>query len=270
MVSRFFRHAAPVVAIAIGTALSGCSYPVDWGGDVSGVPLGELDLSGDPPTRILLAGPDQVVISEGEEWVITLSGNAEAGEALRFDREGEDLAIARDRAVYDGRDRAVIEITLPSTSALAIAGSGQIRSATLAPEGSIEIAGSGTVAVDQIASQSLEIEIAGSGDVSATGRTDRLSVEIMGSGDVNLAGLEADDVSIEIAGSGDVEVASNGSVAAEIAGSGDITITGSATCSVQSAGSGSLTCRPASAPAPAPAPTGTRSDTGASETAAAE
>ena len=44
-------------ALAMGTALSGCN--ISWSGDVSGVPLADLDMGGEPPSALVLAGPDQ-------------------------------------------------------------------------------------------------------------------------------------------------------------------------------------------------------------------
>lgn len=242
MLHAIARRAAPMAALALGAALSGCTFTNDWQ-EVEGVPLAEFDMAGEAPTRITLAGPDRLVITEGETLDITLEGDSQAGEALRFDRDGERLTIARDREIFDGSGEAIVRMSVPAPSYLAIAGSGSIEAASMARDATLEIAGSGSIDVTRIEAQSLDVEIAGSGDLRAAGITERLTVEIAGSGDVHLGKLMADDVSVEIAGSGDVDLASNGTVNAEIAGSGDITVTGSATCSLDSAGSGSLTCR---------------------------
>ncbi|MBV7265609.1 DUF2807 domain-containing protein [Erythrobacter sp. WH131] len=216
----------------------------DWD-NVDGVPLAELDTSGAAPSEIVLAGPDRIIITEASELAISVEGDAKAGQALRFDRNGDRLTIARDRNIFDGSGRATILVSMPPPAELGIAGSGAIEAASMArQDAQLEIAGSGNIVVGAIDADRLEVEIAGSGDVTAAGRATRLSIEIAGSGDVNFADLTADDVSVEIAGSGDVELASDGVVAAEIAGSGDVTVYGSASCSVESAGSGSLTCRP--------------------------
>lgn len=245
MFRNFAKRAAPLAALAMGAGLSGCGLMPDWKQEVEGVPLAELDMSGDAPTRITLAGPDKLVISEGDTLEITLEGSEDAGSALRFDRDGEKLTIARDQEIYDGSGNATIRMTIPAVSQLAIAGSGNIEATTMASDADIEIAGSGRISVASLSADELDVEIAGSGTVTAAGSARKLAVEMAGSGDVLMAELMADDVTIEIAGSGDVALSSNGSVDAEIAGSGDIVVTGSATCSLKSAGAGSLTCRPA-------------------------
>lgn len=246
MFRKFARRAAPLAALAMGAGLSsGCALMPEWKQEVEGVALEELDISGDAPTHVTLAGPDTLIITEGDSLAITLEGSEEAGAALRFDRDGDRLTIARDTEVYDGSGQAIIQMRVPAVSQLAIAGSGNIEADTMASDAEIEIAGSGNISVASLAAEELDVDIAGSGGVAATGTASKLSIDIAGSGDVRMADLSADDASIEIAGSGNVALASDGTVKANIAGSGDIVVTGSATCSVKSAGAGSLTCRPA-------------------------
>ena len=264
MIAWVSKNAAPLAALAMGAALSGCGMNYNSWEEVEGVPLAELDMSGEAPDTIRLAGPDRVVISEGDTLTITLEGGSEAGEALRFDRDGNRLSIARDSEIYSGRNEAIVLVTMPAPANLEIAGSGEIESSTLASNGELEIAGSGEIKVTNVDAETLDVEIAGSGDIEAAGSAQKLSIEIQGSGDVDLRELMADEVSVEIAGSGNVQLTSNGSVDAEIAGSGDIVVTGSATCSVSTAGSGSLTCREAPASAEATSEE-TEADSGAAE-----
>lgn len=244
MINRFAQRAATLAALAMGVGLSGCSFNIEWD-EVDGVALSEFDQSGDAPTELSLAGPDEVVITEGETLSISLEGSSEAGNALRFDRRGDELRIARDNNVFGGSDKAIIRITMPAPSGLEIAGSGKINSAVMASEADIDIAGSGAVSIAEVDADRLDIDLAGSGTVAAAGSVERLTIEMAGSSVLSLGDLMADDVKINIAGSGNVDVASNGIVDAEIAGSGNIVVTGSATCTLDSAGSGTMTCRPA-------------------------
>lgn len=240
----------PAFALAMGVALSGCGFSGNWN-TVEGVPLAELDMAGEAPTEIALSGPDKIEITEGDTLAITLEGDADAGAALRFDRDGDSLTIGRDTKVYDGRGTAIVKITMPPASHLSISGSGSIQAATMSADAEIDVAGSGDITVASITAQELEVDIAGSGNITVSGTAAKLSVDIAGAGDVRMGDLMADEVTVDIAGSGDVALASNGTVNASIAGSGDIVVTGSATCSLDSAGSGTLSCRPAAATAEA-------------------
>ena len=181
MARMFAKCAAPIVALALGTALSGCAYMDDWE-DVEGVALAELDTSGEAPDTIRLAGPDKVIISEGDALAITLEGDAEAGDALRFDRHGNRLTIARDRRIFDGSGTAIVMLTMPAPENLEIAGSGEVEAATVASNAELEIAGAGSIVVDAVDAERLEVDIAGSGDVRAAGTANSLDIDIAGSG----------------------------------------------------------------------------------------
>ena len=265
MITSAFRRAAPIAAIAFSVALSGCAYLIDDVMEFDGVALSDLDTSGDAPSRIMIAGPDDVVITEGEAWAVTVDGDGGAAEAVRFKHDDDRLTIGRESGVFDGRGKAIVRITMPPPSELSIAGSGSITAPTMASDASLEIKGSGDITVEEIAADTVEfdikgsgdvavaaleankveVDIKGSGDVRAAGKADRLEVDIKGRGKVDLAELTADEASVDIKGSGDVEFASDGRVTADIKGSGDILVTGDATCSQDVKGSGSLRCEPA-------------------------
>lgn len=244
MTHGLFRRMAPAFALALGATVAGCDMDFNFS-SFDGVPLSELDMSGDPPTALSLAGPDEVIITEGTELGITVEGDPSAAEAVRFDLDGDTLEIGRDSDVFDGDGKAIVRVTMPAPSELSIAGSGKIDAATVASDAEIGIAGSGDVRVTEIDASRLDVSIAGNGDITSKGTVETLEISIAGSGNAKLADLKADNVEISIAGSGNVELASDGKVDASVAGSGDIVVTGSATCSIDAAGSGSLTCNPA-------------------------
>ncbi|MEM8724348.1 MAG: head GIN domain-containing protein [Pseudomonadota bacterium] len=244
MTHSFIRNMAPAAVLAIGATLGGCNMNFDMS-SFEGVPLAELDMGGDPPSGIELAGPDSVVITEGTDFTVTIDGDPDAVEAVRFDRDGETLEIGRDTDIFDGSGKATIRVTMPAPRELGIAGSGAIEADTMASEAEVGIAGSGDVRIASIAADRLEVSIAGNGDVTTAGTASNLEISIAGSGNAQFAELKAETVDISIAGSGDIELASDGTVHASIAGSGDIRVTGNATCSMDAAGSGSLVCEPA-------------------------
>lgn len=241
-----FANAAAFTAAAM---LSACAF-MDFkgGGMTDGVPLAELDMSGAAPTSIALAGPDTVILTEGDTLDITVEGDAATTENLRFKLDGDDLTIGRES--YSGKEaKATIRVTMPPPGEIAVAGSGSISAPTVARDAELDIAGSGSIEVASVDADRLEVNIGGSGTTTAAGRAGTLEVNVAGSGDVQLADLVADKVEVSIAGSGDVQLASDGTVEASIAGSGDVTVTGNAKCNLSSMGSGKLTCKPATAPA---------------------
>lgn len=253
MLHKIIKGIAPIAAVALAAGLAGCDrVKVEFNGE-EGVPLSELDMSGDPPKAVAMLGPDTVIITEGSALDINVEGDSEAVDAVRFVLDDDTLGVLRESDGWRNKGTATIRVTMPAPRELDMAGSGRIEAFSMAENAEINMAGSGTIAVAEIASSSLEANMAGSGTIEGGGRTDRLEVAILGSGDVDMAGLTADRAEVSIAGSGDVAFASDGEVEVNIAGSGDVRVIGRATCEVNSLGSGTVTCEPAPEAEPADA-----------------
>ncbi|MXO82107.1 DUF2807 domain-containing protein [Altererythrobacter aestiaquae] len=214
-------------------------------GGSDGVPLAELDMSGDAPTALAIAGPDRVIITEGDTLSITVDGDADAAAELRFDIDGDTLEIGRESGNWGDSGSVTVNVTMPTPKSLSIGGSGTVEAPSLAKEADVNIGGSGNVVIAALDVDDLDINVGGSGEVTASGTVKKLDVTIGGNGDIKFADVQVGDADITIAGSGDVAFASDGTVEATIGGSGDITVVGDAKCELNSFGSGSLNCAPA-------------------------
>ncbi|MEP3422573.1 MAG: DUF2807 domain-containing protein [Erythrobacter sp.] len=261
MIGRIFKRVAPAAMLAVGLASCG-SMDVTINGE-EGVPLSELDLSGEAPTEVVVATNATVVVTEGDTLTVTVENDDE--DALRFVRDGAVFGVTSDPDLKIRNGQAIVNVTMPAPTDIVIAGSGSVRSATVAQNADLAIGGSGSIAVESIETESLSISIGGSGSVTGAGTTDTLDISIGGSGDVDMPGLNANTASIGIGGAGDVQFASDGEVDASIAGSGNIAVKGDATCTVSALGSGKLVCEPNEAAAE---PTATEdADDGSDESA---
>lgn len=139
------------------------------------------------------------------------------------------------------RSKVLVTVVTPKLSALASAGSGDIKVETLnTPSLQVSISGSGNTRLESLSTEDLGVRISGSGNVGGKGSASTLKVNIAGSGDVRLMDLRADDVSISIAGSGSAAVNAQKTLSASIAGSGDVTYSGDAAVKSSVAGSGSV------------------------------
>lgn len=251
MLHKMFKQLAPAVAMAMGAFTGGCDGMEMRFGDSEGVPLAELDTSGAPPTGVMLASPDTLIVSQGEALDIAVTGDPEAVEALRFNIKDGKLGVMRepDSQRIDGR--ATVRVTMPSLSSIVLAGSGTVETASLTGDADVTIAGSGTVRTAQVAAGSFTMTVAGSGAYAASGSADTLELSIVGSGRSDMADLTVGSADVNIAGSGAAEFASDGAVEANIVGSGEVTVIGRATCTINAVGSGKLNCREAPAASPA-------------------
>lgn len=238
---KILKMAVPMVAMAaLAGMTSGCNGEVNINGE-KGVPLGELDLSGKAPAKLLLMGADTVRVTAGDALKITLEGSDEDKARMRFVLD-DSLGVSREGGWNTGGNTVTVHVTMPAPREIIVGGSGIVHTSALAKEAEISIGGSGSVEAPAIAVDSLEVSIAGSGDVRAGGTARDLEISLAGSGDANLGGLRADKAEVSIAGSGSTTFASDGEVSAKIMGSGNVTVRGGARCTVKSFGSGTLTC----------------------------
>lgn len=240
MIDHLLKRLVP--AAALGLAVAGCNMNIDIG-DTDGVPLAELDMSGTAPTEIVLAGPDNVIVTDGDVLDIAVEGDVEVVERLRFSNEDGTLAISRENGDWKDGGNATVRVTMPSPDTIVIAGSGTLEAQSVASEAEVTIAGSGKAKTTISSAKRHQVTVAGSGSYEAEGTTERLELTIAGSGGANMADLKADKAEITIAGSGNAAFASDGTVEASIVGSGDVNVTGSATCTVSSVGSGTVKCQ---------------------------
>ena len=139
------------------------------------------------------------------------------------------------------RNKVVITVVVPKLSAVAIAGSGDVRVETFStPSLQLSLSGSGDARLDGLTTDELGVRVSGSGDVTGKGSAAKVKVSIAGSGDVRLSEMRADEVSVSIAGSGDAAVNAQKALSVSIAGSGDVTYVGDAQVKSSVAGSGSV------------------------------
>lgn len=238
----FARAMGPVVAMALAAGVAGCDGKVTINGD-EGKPLAELDLTGKAPDELVLAGPDEVRITQGDKLSITVEGDQEVKDQLRFSLKDGSLAIHRkDKLLGSGSKVAIVNITMPAPREIVMAGSGKIAVAQLAPKASVTVAGSGTIESSGLSGESLDLTIAGSGDFRAAGNVRSLDMTIAGSGSAQMDALKVEKADVSIAGSGSTTFSSDGEVDASIVGSGNVTVKGRARCTVSAMGSGKLVC----------------------------
>ncbi len=241
---KFASGFAPLAAIGLAAMVSACHHAdISINGD-AGKPLSELDMTGAPPHALVLLGPDKVQIHPGEKLAVTVDGDKDKAEKLRFTLQDGTIGILRRPGDWSGGDGLTVTVTMPPPRSLTMTGSGKITAATLAPDAQISIAGSGDIVTPGVASEKLSVSIAGSGTYTADGKVGVLDISIAGSGNATMAGLKADKGSVSIVGSGDATFASDGAVNASMIGSGSVHVKGRAQCTVSATGSGKLVCEP--------------------------
>lgn len=212
--------AISVVCLSLASVISpngGSSFPFspqrncdgDWGSSrpsAGRMPLVDSDAivtrefrwgGGD---RADICVPGTVYYAPGPAWRVTVTGPEASVDSLRI----EDGQIYFDRAATDSDSSSLeVRITGPSLE-------------------SFGLRGSGTLVLQNLAQDSLEIDLFGSGSVRGHGAVGRLELRIFGSGNADLARVTAGDVDTAVFGSGNADVAPTGDVEILTFGSGNV------------------------------------------------
>lgn len=234
-----------IAAIPI-LALAGCNMVADAqrGGD-GDAPRGTAERSFEVGAfeGVSLGGHNDVEVKVGGPVSVRAVGDAAELDRLEIEVRNGTLRIGEKRNIGTHRGKALIYVTVPSLSAAAIGGSGDMkidRAESRRFAGSI--GGSGDIEIGQLKAGEASFSIAGSGGIKAAGTADSAETSIAGSGDIDLAGLTAVDADISIVGSGNTSIRATRNATVSIMGSGDAKITGGARCKISKMGSGSVDC----------------------------
>ncbi len=240
---QFLNGLAPILAVALAAGVAGCEgSKVSIDGE-HGKKLAELDLSGAAPNELVMFGPDEVQMTQGNKLAITVDGDPAAIERLRFTLKGRTLGILREGKMFSGDSKlAVVHVTMPAPREVTMGGSGKISAPALAPGAKVTVLGSGQIDTQSVSGDRLEVTLPGSGSFRAAGKVGKLDLTILGSGSADLGGVTVDSAKINMLGSGGATIASDGDVDATILGSGTVTVKGRARCKVSAIGSGKLIC----------------------------
>lgn len=200
-------------------------------------------------TEIEATGPDNVIITQGKNFAVTVEGDADIVNKLEIKVSGDTLEIGRRKKLgisWSSSDKsATIRVTLPVLTKVEATGSGDISVDKVDGEKmKAELTGSGNLKIATVAVAALETELTGSGDIDIGGTVQELDVSVTGSGNFDGEGLKAGRAKASILGSGDSRFASDGPVDIDIMGSGNVTVKGKAQCKSSIMGSGEARCAP--------------------------
>jgi hypothetical protein len=213
-----------------------------------------LDGSDSGPTRdfsvsaftgLTLAGPYDVVVTQGRNFVVHAEGDPKVLDRITVTVQDGELWIGKRGGFMSGGShrKATVYVTVPQLESATIAGSGDMRidkiqGASFAGT----VGGSGNLQINALNVRSAEFSIAGSGDLKVGGKAQDGKFKIAGSGDVDASGLQSRTATVTIAGSGSAIASASDTATISIMGSGDVQVKGTAKCSVSKLGSGDATC----------------------------
>lgn len=212
-----------------GSAVEGSGKIVE---DTRNVPaFQKLRLDGSFDVRVQVGAPLKVVVRADD--------NLQPLIVTRV--EGDTLVVGTEREQnVHSRGKVLVTVGVPSLSAAALRGSGDLNIEGASGAFELSLSGSGDVRMGGAQLTTLSASLAGSGDVKLQGRADSASLSIAGSGDIHAAELLTRSTKVSIAGSGDAEVQASELLDVNIAGSGDVRYAGSPRLQRHLAGSGEV------------------------------
>ncbi len=191
---------------------------------------------------VTLEGPDDVIVTPGDKFAVTLEGDKDAPQFLNLYVRDNVLHVGRRGGRHWGGD-ATIHVTMPGLTRVLLAGSGDMQVEKFDGKAfNALVTGSGDLDVSEVISDNVAVTLRGSGDVAMTGTTKALGVNLFGSGDMRLDGLNAQTADITLRGSGSVDAHASASAKLDITGSGDAHVSGTTQCQISKVGSGDVEC----------------------------
>jgi hypothetical protein len=173
-----------------------------------------------PFTQIETNGAYDLIVSQGPQSDLKITGDDNIITAVKLTNEGDKLVIGMEDD-YTSSNKLRIEVTMPKVAGIAINGSG-------------------TAKVAKIQGDNLALAINGSGEMDVDGAVEALDISISGSAEIDASDLRAADVQTSISGSGSIQTSAEKTLSASISGSGEIRYKGQPKVSKSIAGSGEV------------------------------
>jgi len=200
-----------------------------------------------PFTGVSSVGPQDVVITYGDEQSVRAEGSPEARALIGVTVENGVLTIQPRTQGWQwawGRlNAATYYVTVPRLNSVSLNGSGDIRVDKAEGDsfaGRIE--GTGDLSIGSLKVDRAAFTIEGTGGITAAGTARDTQVSVNGPGDISARGLQTKTASILVNGPGDVKLTAEEHVNGSVNGPGDVDIAGAAQCTISEEGPGDVDC----------------------------
>ncbi|NOQ73421.1 MAG: hypothetical protein GQ574_15555 [Crocinitomix sp.] len=196
-------------------------------------------------SKISLEMAADLYVTQGDEYSVSIEASNNLMEIIETKVSGTTLEIdlKKGKCIKNNYDVKVY-ITLPELKDLSISGSGDvfIPNKMTSDDLELDISGSGSLEIDSLFVNHVEMVISGSGDVMLTAMDtiETETIDISGSGEVRAFNVPSKTVEIRVSGSGECEVYAIDRLDVNISGSGDVTYKGNPIIDQRISGSGSI------------------------------
>ena len=198
--------------------------------------------------RVRVDGPYAVTLATGRSPGARASGSPQALDAVSVEVQGRTLIVRRNRQAWGGdmsRPAGPVRISLTGYGlrAASLNGAGSLAIDKIKGQSlDLVVAGSGLLTVGAVEADRLTLGVTGNGRMQVAGRAADARIAVRGTGAIDARGLTVKDAKVAADGAGDIAVATSGTADVVSGGAGNIVVTGNAACTVKATGSGEVVC----------------------------
>jgi len=196
---------------------------------------------------ITLRGPDDVIVTAGDRFAVTIDGDATARRYVSV--YVDDGVLRVERRAHEGwwgpSGGATVHVTMPHLKRVWLAGTGNLEiDKADGREFSALLQGPGNMDVKDVTADTVRVTVQGPGDATLGGATKMLTLNLSGPGNVRADALSARTADITVSGPGDVQARAIGDAKLIASGPGGIHVTGTTKCQIDRTGPGEADCKP--------------------------
>lgn len=198
--------------------------------------------------RVRVDGPYKVTLTTGKSPGARAIGTPAAIDAVSVEMQGRTLIVRRATQVWGGtpgRTAGPVELRLTGYGlrGAALNGAGSLTIDRLKGQSiDLAVAGSGSLSVGGVTADRLTLAVTGNGRARVAGTAQVAQLGIRGTGAIEAAELTVKDLRVVADGAGDIAVAATASANIMSNGAGTIVVGGRPACTVKATGSGEVRC----------------------------
>lgn len=196
--------------------------------------------------RVRIDGPFDVRLKSGSP-ALALSGDRRTIDRVDAHVEGATLVIRMGQGGWGEQPRGggavVVTAASPSLSSVNLAGSGRVAIDRMRGDRvALILSGGGALSVARVDATQVDATLVGAGTLSIAGRADRARLTTRGAGTIDAAALASGDVTVQLDGLGETRATARYTAKVFNGGLGRVTIGGGGACTVTGAGGGPVLC----------------------------
>jgi hypothetical protein len=198
--------------------------------------------------RLIVTGPFDVTVKVGPGAAVHGEGAQEAIDRLLVEQQGNTLVVRPLPGGWGGwpkgdHGHVSLSITTPALSQVSVTGSGSVAVDRVRGDAlDLRLSGSGSLGIGMVDVIKLQALSTGSGDMTLSGKSFSGQFLLSGTGNLSAEGLAVQNAEASLVGAGDMTLGATGKAKLTLSGSGNLRVTGPATCQVTQSGSGTLSC----------------------------